>query len=99
MFKDAGIAGFEYQGGTTGSHDDGTWFSHVWLVRGSLIVDITADQFDDNISPVRVSNSEPWYDVFHLDERKPSDFRQWHGNGIDQLSVFYATVKSKLLPS
>lgn len=45
--KDSGIPDFEYVSGDRGSHNDNTWTSHAWLARGSLIVDITADQFED----------------------------------------------------
>mgnify|MGYP005984957437 CR=1 FL=1 len=35
--------------------------SHAWLQSGSVIVDITGDQFDD---PVFVSDRSPWHEGF-----------------------------------
>ncbi len=38
--------------------------SHAWLQSGSVIVDITADQFEDFDDPVFVSDRSPWHDCF-----------------------------------
>jgi hypothetical protein len=39
--------------------------SHAWLRQGSLIVDITADQFaGENQSPVIVTCDSPWHDTW-----------------------------------
>ena len=38
--------------------------SHAWLQSGSVIVDITADQFDDFDDPVFVSDGSPWHESF-----------------------------------
>ncbi len=38
--------------------------SHAWLQAGALIIDITADQFDDFDDPVFVSDHSPWHEGF-----------------------------------
>lgn len=38
--------------------------SHAWLQSGSVIVDITADQFEDFADPVFVSDGSPWHESF-----------------------------------
>lgn len=39
--------------------------SHAWLGRRQLIIDITADQFDDNEDAVIVAESSEWHDSFN----------------------------------
>ncbi|WP_162939586.1 hypothetical protein [Neorhizobium sp. NCHU2750] len=38
--------------------------SHAWLQSGSVIVDITADQFEDFDDPVFVSDRSSWHEEF-----------------------------------
>lgn len=38
--------------------------SHAWLQSGLVIVDITADQFEDFGNPVFVSDRSPWHEDF-----------------------------------
>lgn len=64
LLVDHGVAGFEYICGDRGSHDDGTWTSHAWLHRDGLVIDITADQFDDGPGPVIVSSDSAWHRGF-----------------------------------
>ena len=58
--------------------------SHAWLRRDELIVDITADQFEDQDCPVIVTRNQAWHSTFH-DVREgtayydnyPDDARNW----------------------
>src|SRR4051812_3786139 len=50
VFADHDIAGFQYVCGWRGK--PGKKVSHGWLQRGGLVVDITADQFDECDDPV-----------------------------------------------
>jgi len=79
--KDSGIADFEYVSGARGSHNDNTWTTHAWLVRGSLIVDITADQYEDAPGKIIVSEDSPWHRTFETESGQPSDIRVWSGPG------------------
>lgn len=45
--------------------------SHAWLEKNDIIVDITADQFDDNLPTVIVSNDHGWHSQFIEDKRYP----------------------------
>ena len=38
--------------------------SHVWLVTNGVIVDITADQFNADLSPVIVCRQSNWHDAW-----------------------------------
>jgi len=48
---EAGFPEFLYVSAERGMKSDNTWTSHAWLAKGSLVVDITADQFDDGQGP------------------------------------------------
>ncbi|MGO6849604.1 hypothetical protein ACCS68_04270 [Rhizobium beringeri] len=52
-----GFGTFRYMCGRRG---DAT---HAWLSDGELIIDITADQFDDFDVPVFVSSTSSWHDA------------------------------------
>lgn len=97
LLVDHGVAGFEYICGDRGSHDDGTWTSHAWLHRDGLVIDITADQFDDGPGPVIVSSDSAWHRGFDWDSPSPSDFRSWHGPGTYDLYRAYGAVKTALM--
>jgi hypothetical protein len=59
LLREQGESGFMRVVGRRGEHSEKT---HVWLRRGSLIVDITADQFQDEISsPVMVTTDHSWH--------------------------------------
>jgi hypothetical protein len=47
--------------------------SHAWLQRGPLIVDITADQFDDFEAPVFVADDSPWHGGFAGEDQHAAD--------------------------
>lgn len=73
--KDLGIEGFRYVCGKKGSHANNTWFTHAWLQKESLIIDITADQFADVSTAVIVSKSSAWHASFKTEKPTESDFR------------------------
>lgn len=95
-FKDSGINGFEYISGDRGSHEDNTWTSHAWLARGGLIVDITADQFEDAPGKVIVVEHSVWHKTFKVEGGQPSDFRVWSGPGTYHLHTMYGALHSAL---
>jgi hypothetical protein len=89
---DHAIPGFKYICGERGSNADNTWFSHAWLQRNDLVVDLTADQFSDAPAGVIVSSPLPWHKQFRTEQGQESDFRKWRGHGIDLLYQMYARV-------
>jgi hypothetical protein len=93
---DSGISDFEYICGDRGSHVDNTWTSHAWLARGALIVDITADQFEDAPGKVIVSTESVWHRDFEAERGQPSDFRVWNGPGTYHLHTMYAVLRPAL---
>ncbi len=47
------------------------WQAHVWLEAGGLIIDITADQYDEMSPAVVVAPSSEWHDTFQVQSRIP----------------------------
>lgn len=93
---DRGIQGFEYICGNRGSHSEGSWTSHAWLHRDGLIIDLTADQFDDGPGPVLVVQDSDWHRTFDWGEPCPADFRELHGIGTDELHATLDTIKNAI---
>ena len=93
---DNGFHEFVYVVGERGAHDAGTWSSHAWLEAGSLVADITADQFQDAPSKVVVVAPSPWHQCFTVVERQSADFRSWSGFGILHLHTLYSRLKDCL---
>lgn len=75
LLFDHGLAGFDYVAGERGAYAQNDWSSHAWLTRGDLVVDITADQFEDAPEAVIVSAQSRWHDQFILTSRERADFR------------------------
>ena len=96
LLADRGVEGFEYICGDRGSHDDGTWTSHAWLHRNGLIIDITADQFEDGPGPVLVVRDSAWHRTFDWDRPSVADFRLWSGPGTYDLHLALAAVKAAI---
>lgn len=93
---DQGFTGFKYICGERGSKADNSWTSHAWLVHGTLVADLTADQFSDAPAPVIVSNPSPWHIQFDVDREQESDFRKWNDFGADILRPMYARILKEL---
>lgn len=69
--------------------------SHAWLARSELIVDITADQFDDQDAPVIVTRQSPWHATFRLepeDQQIHADFELYDDNTAFTLAAAYRAV-------
>jgi hypothetical protein len=72
--EDSGHTGFVY---VLGMRNGG---SHAWLRRDRLVVDITADQFEDQNRSVIVEMESKWHELFDLDaedKQDPSDFEAY----------------------
>lgn len=95
-FKDRGVSGFEYIAGERGNQRDSTWTSHAWLARESLIVDITADQFEDAPGKIIVSGNSAWHRTFKAERAQPSNFREWSGPGTYHLYKIYSLLHETL---
>jgi hypothetical protein len=70
--------------------------SHAWLRKGRLVVDITADQFEDFQAPVFVGRSSPWHRSFRGRVEHEADYDIYDEYTRSILQVTYATVCSFL---
>jgi hypothetical protein len=88
-----GHTGFVYVLGTrNGGH-------HAWLRRGRLVVDITADQFEDQNRSVIVEIESKWHELFELDDddkQHPSDFEKYNEAAAVQLRNTYRAIIRQL---
>lgn len=63
------------QGASGGANEE--LASHVWLLLDEIIVDITADQFEEyGLDPVICTSASNFHDSFSIEEElEPADFR------------------------
>ncbi len=60
--------------------DERELYSHAWLEVDGIVVDITADQFDDyDIPAVFVSDQSDFHDSFDQDEPRGTSLGDWDG--------------------
>lgn len=82
--KSQGFGTFDYVS-SEGWDDDGEWYSHAWLRQGSVIVDITADQFPGK-APVIVTDASPWHDGLEGKVLHEADFHVYDGYTVSTLA-------------
>lgn len=84
LLKEQNEANFKRVTGWRGEH---LGASHVWLQRGDLIVDITADQFIGEVTtPVIVTTEIAWHSKWinqSFDDIEPIDFTRVEGRLYD----------------
>ena len=96
ILKDHGIEGFEFVCGERPCGSQGRTLSHAWLERGSLAVDITADQFTDAPAPIIISANSKWHKTFQDVRRESLDFRESLSPGTYELLAVYSKVNNGL---
>lgn len=85
-----GHDGFVY---TLGIREDA---SHAWLSRNNLVVDITADQFDDQVSPVIVETNSAWHTQFRINLEHKADYEIYDRATVAVLASAYRQVIKNL---
>lgn len=74
--------------------------SHAWLEKDGLIVDITADQFDDIDEPVIVTHDGSWHKQFELPEpQNPALISSYDERTQRLLSAIYTRIQAVLQAS
>ena len=95
-FQKCGLGEFRYVSGTYSAN--GEFCSHAWLEKDELIIDITADQFDEFAAPLIGSKREnAWYQRFEC-ENEVADFELYTDWSRGALASVYRKVV-KYLPS
>ncbi len=67
---------------------------HCWLERGDVIVDITADQFDEGLPAVVVTRHSDWHAAWNRQENRPS---HQCDKSLEELKQLYQPLYSRLL--
>ncbi|QDB99781.1 hypothetical protein [Mesorhizobium sp. 8] len=91
---DKGLGKFCYVCGLT--RKDGSGESHAWLSGEGLIIDITADQFNDGMPPVFVEAESDWHGGWEDIVENSADYREWHGQGLYELARVHYLIKSRI---
>lgn len=90
-----GLGEFRYICGT--NSDGGTFESHAWLAAGGVIVDITADQFNEGMPPVFVGTDLGWHQKWsNRTDLGAGDYRLWNEGSSGELSRSYKLIAERL---
>lgn len=66
--------------------------SHAWLELGGLIVDVTADQFDEVSDSVIVSVNSGWHRSWIVESKAPANFRHYDPHTVASLQSVYDQI-------
>jgi hypothetical protein len=70
--------------------------SHAWIERDGVIVDITADQFDDMDQPVIVTVDRSWHDRFgQMAGAHTAGLAFWTGPSLAAMRQDYITLRTR----
>lgn len=81
---------FQYYTGNYGAKE--TWSSHAWLQAGSLVVDITADQFPDITKKIIVEEHSLWHKKLNGEALNLADYRIYDDSTVSNLSYLYKII-------
>jgi hypothetical protein len=75
-----------------------TYYSHAWLEKDGLIVDITADQFGIDVAPVIVARrgDSTLHLTFEVQHKRVQKLYREEGPAIPGLRAFYERLSSQL---
>ena len=90
--QNTGLGTFDYIGGVIRETENQKFQTHAWLQRGKIIVDITADQFDEIESPVIVTKDHSWHNQFEEETRNVADYDIYDNSTKGMLSLAYRRV-------
>lgn len=93
--KDVGAGAFQY---VLGARGEGRFReTHAWLEGDRLIIDITADQFDDAPRErVIVTTRSPWHNSFEREAKHDGDYRAFDPMTQAELGRIYEIITACL---
>ena len=95
---DQGEEPFDYMQGRKGENKLTTdWSYHTWLQRGSLVIDITADQFPEISEKIIVSENSEWHDSLCGTTEFIADLRKDSNGFKSSLGPFYREICEVLI--
>ncbi|MCX6164801.1 MAG: hypothetical protein NTU73_08095 [Ignavibacteriae bacterium] len=71
--------------------------SHGWLAQGEIIIDITADQFEDNNESVIVTINSKWHDEFNGEKSHIADLNIYDENTRSTLLCAYKEIIKNII--
>jgi len=91
--QNAGLGSFDY---ICGEYRYGEWEfqSHAWLQKGRLIVDITADQFEEITQKVIVTTDHSWHKRFKGKLTHHADFELYDERTAKTLAYAFQRIVS-----
>ncbi len=92
--KSLGFGSFEYVLGRRGEGEDR--HSHAWLRQGDILIDITADQFQEIEAPVIVATTSDWHGTFEVEVPHEADFRVYDERTATTLGAAYRVIRESL---
>lgn len=72
--------------------------SHAWLEQGSLIVDITADQFSEVTLKVIVTRNSDWHAGWQRSKERIANFRLAGSSDLRSLEHVFSLLKRAMSP-
>ena len=94
--KELKLGDFKYVSGTI-YKDNYNYYTHAWLKQSQIIVDITADQFNDIQQKVIVTTNSSWHRKFDIQLEKTADIENYDPFTIGELLGCYNTIKPYLV--
>ncbi|MEZ8188251.1 MULTISPECIES: hypothetical protein [Shewanella] len=91
ILLELGHGTFQY---VAGRRENGN--SHAWLQRDSIIVDITADQFDEISEHVYVGSLNDWYRSFEVQQEHEAGYSRLGARSRAELSGVHSRVLAVL---
>jgi hypothetical protein len=82
------------QGDYYKSHNE--WSSHAWLQQGDLIVDITADQFEEINQKVIVTKISGWHQNLNGNIQRVANYKIYEGYSLNVLKNDYTLILEQI---
>lgn len=90
ILLELGYGTFQY---VAGRRENGN--SHAWLQRDSVIVDITADQFDEISEHVYVGPLNDWYRSFEVQQEHEAGYSRLDVRSRAELSGVHSKIRAE----
>jgi hypothetical protein len=71
-------------------------FSHAWLEYDDIIIDLTADQFQEINEEVVITRNRKWYEQFVIQGKYISDFEKFNDYNARRLGAIYKNIIKRL---
>ena len=94
FLRSSGLGDPLFVSGRNGDHTS----THAWLELGDLIVDITADQFEDIEDRIIVTTDRNWYEARFpsVVSHRPAGLAHWDGPTHAEVARYYSRVAQVL---